>query len=72
MALVARPIHLQDRSHRIGVSIGIARFPEGGTALSRPMRRADLALYRAKRDGRDCFAFSEDLPSDIPAAMDLC
>ena len=35
------------------VSIGIARFPEHGSTVETIMEHADLALYRAKTNGRD-------------------
>jgi diguanylate cyclase (GGDEF)-like protein len=36
----------------IGASIGIALFPDDGTTAEDLVRRADMALYRAKMDGR--------------------
>jgi diguanylate cyclase (GGDEF)-like protein/PAS domain S-box-containing protein len=38
-------------------SIGIATFPEHGESRSELFRSADLALYRAKHDGRNCTVF---------------
>jgi diguanylate cyclase (GGDEF)-like protein len=37
----------------ISCSMGVAGFPEHGTAGSALLRAADAALYRAKREGRD-------------------
>ena len=46
----------------IGASIGIAILDRPGITASDVMRRADLALYRAKEDGRGRYAlFTEDL-----------
>ena len=38
---------------RTSVSIGIVTFPEDGRTSTELMRRADLAMYEAKRRGRD-------------------
>ncbi len=69
--------------HRIGVglSVGIALAPEHGTAAECLCRRADLALYRAKAEGRGTFrvftpAMDEEaearrvLERDLRQAMD--
>jgi len=38
---------------KLSVSIGVAQFPEDGDAPDALLARADAALYRAKREGRD-------------------
>lgn len=38
---------------KIAVSIGIAEFPKHGPSVEEMIRAADLALYRAKSEGRD-------------------
>jgi diguanylate cyclase (GGDEF)-like protein len=43
----------------IGASIGIAIGPGDGTSPDELLRNADLALYRAKGDGRGTFQFFE-------------
>ena len=39
----------------VGVSIGMISAPEAGTDRVELMRKADIALYSAKAEGRDCF-----------------
>lgn len=63
IAALSKPFQLTQYDEvRIGVSIGIALYPEHGDNADILLDRADAALYRAKDLGRGCFAyFSEDL-----------
>ncbi len=45
----------------IGASVGIACTDEAVTDLSSLMQNSDLALYRAKQDGRGCWRFYDDM-----------
>jgi len=38
---------------KLSVSIGVSEFPDDGDAPEALLARADAALYRAKREGRD-------------------
>ena len=52
----ARQLHLQFEEQSlaaIGLSLGVAVFPEHGAASTGILRAADAALYRAKHEGRD-------------------
>jgi diguanylate cyclase (GGDEF)-like protein len=50
----------------IGVSIGIAIAPVNGTRPDQILRNADLALYRAKAEGRGTWRFFESqMDSDV-------
>ncbi len=50
-----------DRKVKIGASIGISLYPQHGDNPESLLDNADIALYRAKDEGRGCFAyFSEE------------
>ena len=53
------PIDVPVGRIEIGASIGIAFCPPDGLDAENIMRAADLAMYRAKQDGRDTFRFFE-------------
>ncbi len=53
------PFSLDGVDFTIGASIGIAIGPDDGASPMDLMKSADLALYRAKADGRDTFRFFE-------------
>jgi predicted signal transduction protein with EAL and GGDEF domain len=61
---ISEPFDLDGHQALIGASIGIAVGPNDGLRPDRLLRNADLALYRAKGDGRGTFRFFE-------SAMDL-
>jgi diguanylate cyclase (GGDEF)-like protein len=64
IALISEPFDIDGHQAVIGASIGIAVGPGDGLRPDRLLRNADLALYRAKGDGRGTFRFFEP-------AMDL-
>jgi diguanylate cyclase (GGDEF)-like protein/PAS domain S-box-containing protein len=49
--LLAQPIVIGSHHHRLGASIGIAFFPDHGTASEDVLASADQAMYAAKRQG---------------------
>ncbi|CAH2602453.1 EAL domain-containing protein [Rhodovastum atsumiense] len=60
------PFELDDHQVVIGSSIGIALAPADGCTADRLVKAADLALYRAKAEGRGCWRFFEP---DMDARM---
>ena len=57
---IKQPYALDGEMVSIGVSIGIALAPLNGTQPEEILRNADLALYRAKADGRNVYRFFEN------------
>jgi diguanylate cyclase (GGDEF) domain len=64
ITLMSEPYSIDGHQAVIGASIGIAVGPGDGSGADKLLRNADLALYRAKGDGRGTFRFFEP-------AMDL-
>ena len=57
-----KPYNLKGNSVNIGASIGISTFPNDGQSAEMLVKQADLALYKAKSDGRNNYQFfSQDL-----------
>jgi diguanylate cyclase (GGDEF)-like protein len=56
---VAEPFEIGDHRVLIGASIGIAVSPQDGSDSATLLKNADLALYRAKSEGRSNFHFFE-------------
>ena len=72
METVGQPVVLDDNPLNVGVSVGIATAPADGLDPEALLRCADLALYRAKGDGRRTFRFFEpSMDAEIRARRDL-
>jgi diguanylate cyclase (GGDEF)-like protein len=54
---VAAPVELGGRELALSVSIGVAVMPDDGADAATLMRHADIAMYRAKAQGRNCLRF---------------
>ncbi|HRK24416.1 MAG TPA: EAL domain-containing protein [Beijerinckiaceae bacterium] len=54
-----RPFRIDDFEVNIGCSIGVSVAPENGNDSVQLMRYADIALYRAKNEGRNRYSFFE-------------
>jgi diguanylate cyclase (GGDEF)-like protein len=57
--LVGRTYMVDGHLLTIGASVGVALAPNDGTEADKLLKNADLALYRAKLDGRATYRFFE-------------
>jgi diguanylate cyclase (GGDEF)-like protein/PAS domain S-box-containing protein len=72
LELIATPFDLDGHNVTIGTSIGIALAPESGIDSGELLKRADLALYRAKSEGRNNFTFFDaEMSGDSAARVQL-
>jgi diguanylate cyclase (GGDEF)-like protein len=58
--LVRQPFEIDGTQSSVGLSIGIAHYPEHAASASDLLRNADTALYRAKADGRGLYCVFEE------------
>jgi diguanylate cyclase (GGDEF)-like protein len=71
LALTA-PIQFKEHELRATVSIGVAMAPEHGNSPERLLKSADLALYKAKADGRNCIRFFlPEMDTELRARIEL-
>lgn len=61
---MAEPFTINDYSFHIGVSIGISAFPEDGATADLLIRNADVAMYHAKKNGKNNLQFFSQSMND--------
>jgi len=68
IAEIAKPFDLDRHQVVIGASVGVSIAPNDGSDPDKLLKNADLALYRAKSDGRDsCRFFEPDMDARMQA-----
>lgn len=60
MSLLKEPFMLDGSESYIGVSIGVSIFPDDGSLPPELLKKADMAMYRAKATGRGRLVFFEE------------
>jgi diguanylate cyclase (GGDEF)-like protein len=72
ISAVTAPMKLKDRPFVATVSVGVALAPADGTDAERLLKCADLALYKAKADGRNCIRFfAPEMDVELQARFEL-
>lgn len=62
--MLRRPIRLGEATLSVSASFGIAAFPEDTKHISELMRFADMAMYQAKKEGKNQIRFFEKSMGD--------
>jgi EAL domain-containing protein (putative c-di-GMP-specific phosphodiesterase class I) len=60
LSLLSDPFMIDGSESNIGVSIGVSIFPTDGTMAPELLKKADMAMYRAKATGRGRIVFFEE------------
>lgn len=72
IASVEKPIRVGDLSVEVGASIGIAIGPTDGADPETLLRAADMAMYRAKEEGRGLYRlFNQSMEKALRARLAL-
>lgn len=70
LAAIAEPFLLAGSSASVGISIGIALFPEHGQSAEHILSAADNAMYLAKKAGRNCYIVATaDAPKELEVTL---
>ncbi|CAH2031366.1 diguanylate cyclase domain-containing protein [Trichlorobacter ammonificans] len=59
-AVFQKPFNIVGQQTYITTSIGVAVYPLHGSTIETLLKKADMAMYAAKRDGRNTFRFFYD------------
>jgi diguanylate cyclase (GGDEF)-like protein len=80
ISIINQPIAIEEITLSIGASLGLVSFPEHGRDIQTLLRRADVAMYTAKRNGIEFAIYSKEqdekdpyrlaLMGDLRAALD--
>jgi diguanylate cyclase (GGDEF)-like protein len=70
--IITEPYNINGNIVNIGTSVGIASAPADGCEPDILMKRADLALYRAKSEGRNGYRFfDQHMTADVEARRQM-
>lgn len=61
ISALSQPYRIDQHEVRVGASVGISVFPQDAADAGQLLRNADLALYRAKFEGRDGYQYFTEL-----------
>jgi diguanylate cyclase (GGDEF)-like protein/PAS domain S-box-containing protein len=71
-AALAQPMHVGGVMHTLTASIGYCRYPDDGEDPETLLRHADLAMYQAKRRGRNrAMPFREEFDASVTQRLQL-
>jgi len=59
LKLVTEPYDIDQQNYHVTTSIGVAMYPEDGVDVQELLKNADAAMYQAKENGKNRYAFYE-------------
>jgi len=72
LTAIRQPYELAGQHHNISASIGIALFLASKNSSKDLMKCADMAMYKAKSDGRNCWCFYDpEMQAEVSARAAL-
>ncbi len=71
-ATISEPVWLDGTELYVGCSMGASLFPQDGEDVETLLKKADLAMYRAKDMGRNTFQFYQpEMNTSVGARLNL-
>lgn len=68
----ATPWYLKDSDYYCTMSMGVVKFPDDGDSVSELIRKSDVAMYEAKKSGKNRIAeYSDNIDSSSIHRLDL-
>ncbi len=68
----ATPWYLKDSDYYCTMSMGVVKFPEHGDTVSELIRKSDIAMYEAKKSGKNRIAeYSDNIDASSIHRLDL-
>jgi diguanylate cyclase (GGDEF)-like protein/PAS domain S-box-containing protein len=65
---IREPVEVGGRQYLLGVSVGIAHFPDHAANMEGMMQKADIAMYRAKQAGGAAYCFADNTGPSVDAS----
>ena len=70
--IIQLPCVIENKEFHIGCSIGVSVFPNDGSNPETLLKNADMAMYKAKRSGRNNFQFfTEELNKVVLESLEM-
>lgn len=66
------PVKIDGRELSIGLNIGISVYPDDGTELDELTRKSDIAMFKAKENGKNNFVFyTENIEKNFKETIEI-
>jgi diguanylate cyclase (GGDEF)-like protein/PAS domain S-box-containing protein len=70
--LATKPIYISGRPLSVSTSLGVAQYPQHGEDSDTLLRNADIAMYSAKKSGKNRYAFfSEEMNATLRHRIEI-